>query len=108
MRVIRHRALPAAIATALAALAVTSGVPASASGPPAPSWPQSRYNAAQTGDNPAETQLNVHNVGRLVTRATAQLGMSFAAATPVVAGGPQNGPAELYAFGLPVPGAASH
>jgi PQQ-like domain len=58
-----------------------------ASGTPAPSWPQPRYNAAGTGYNPTETQLGTGNVGRLVTRAIAPLGRPFSAAAPVVADG---------------------
>ncbi|HEV2377224.1 MAG TPA: PQQ-binding-like beta-propeller repeat protein [Streptosporangiaceae bacterium] len=52
-----------------------------------PSWPQARYNAAQTGYNPNETQLNPGNVGTMVTRATATMAQTYSSATPVVAGG---------------------
>lgn len=86
MKVTRHRALFAAIA-AVAGLALAGGPAASASSTPAPSWPQPRYDTAGTGYNPHETQLSAHNVGRLVTRATAPLGRPFSAAAPVVSDG---------------------
>lgn len=72
--------------TALAALAVP-GSPALAHGAPPSVWPQSRYGATQTGYNPDETQINAHNVHKLVVRATIRLGMTYAAAAPVVADG---------------------
>ena len=86
MKVTRNRAFCAAVA-ALAGLAFSAATPLPASGAPAPSWPQPRYNAAGTGDNPTETQLGTGNVGRLVTRAVAPLGRPFSAAAPVVAAG---------------------
>ena len=78
MKVTRNRAFCAAVA-ALAGLAFSAATPLPASGAPAPSWPQPRYNAAGTGDNPTETQLGTGNVGRLVTRAVAPLGRPFSA-----------------------------
>ena len=85
MRFTRGNVVIAAIA-ALAGLAVPSAT-AAASGAPPPSWPQARYNAAAAGYNPHETQLSAHNVSKLVTRAVAPLGQSYAAAAPVVADG---------------------
>jgi hypothetical protein len=86
MKVTRYRAFSAAIA-AVAGLTLSAGTPVLASGTPAPSWPQPRYNAAGTGYNPTETQLGSGNVGRLVTRAIAPLDRPFSAAPPVVADG---------------------
>ena len=86
MRLFKGRVLAAAGIAALAGLAVPS-VTASAAGATTPSWPQPRYDAAGTGYNPQETQLGVHNVGKLVTRATVQLDRPFSAAPTVVADG---------------------
>ena len=72
---------------ALTGLATLSGASALAAGAPPSVWPQSRYNAAGTGYNPDETQINAHNVHTLVIRAKIRLGLAFAAAAPVVAGG---------------------
>src|SRR5579863_363498 len=77
MKVTRHLSLSAAL-VAVAGLAF---------GTTAPSWPQPRFDAAGTGYNPAETQLDAGNVGKLVTRAVAPLGRPFSAAAPVVADG---------------------
>jgi hypothetical protein len=87
MRFTRRGLIPAAIVAALTGLATLSGASASAAGAPPSVWPQSRYNAAGTGYNPDETQINAHNVHMLVVRATMRLGLAFAAAAPVVADG---------------------
>ena len=83
----RSRACWAVVTAAVAGLSLPFGAAAPALGSPAPSWPQARYSAAQTGYNPHETQLNTGNVHGLVTRATAPLGDTYGGSTPVVAGG---------------------
>jgi hypothetical protein len=50
-------------------------------------WSQQRYDAAQTGYNPNETELGTGNVGKLVLRASAKLNRPFSAAAPIVADG---------------------
>ncbi len=87
MRFTRGKFLAAAAAAALAGLALPSATATASPWARTPSWPQSRYDAAATGFNPHETQLTVHNVSTLVTRAKARLGRAFSAGAPVVADG---------------------
>jgi outer membrane protein assembly factor BamB len=50
-------------------------------------WPQQRYDAAQTGYNPIENQLNRQNAGDLQLTAAYHLGTTFTADPPVVSNG---------------------
>ena len=87
MRVTGGRLVPAVSAAVMVGLTLVPGTAVPAGGAPVPSWPQPRYDAAGTGYNPQETQLGVHTVGKLVTRATTALGRPYSAAPPVVADG---------------------
>lgn len=87
MRITGGKIFSAALIAAIAGLASLAGAPISVAAAPAPGWPQPRYDAAGTGYNPNETQLNAGNAGRLVTRAIVPLGRPFSASTPVVADG---------------------
>jgi hypothetical protein len=88
MRAMGRKLIPAVVLTAVLGFAPASPAPAAtASAPPAPSWPQIRYNAAATGFNPTEKQIGVGNVGTLVTRVTTALLRPYSAAAPVVADG---------------------
>jgi outer membrane protein assembly factor BamB len=64
-------------------------------------WPEAFFNAAHTGNNRYETQLNRHNVGNLTQLWASPVGSNILYTSPVVSGGKVyigSGDGQMYAL----------